>query len=657
MIRKAIPIVLVVFLHVVSITAQPVAVNPKSVSREEVEMTQYPPDTTAAAVMLYRKVETGITIDANSSFSREDKVYERWKILKDSGKDIVDYEMFCDVSGERWETVSEISVVTHNINDSGKLTRQKMSRGNIYKEKFSEGIDRITFAPEAVTVGSVVEVSYCRRYPSVDLGPVYIQDEYPVNCVDVDVYYPEYLLYNRSQVGFQRASYKNEIKNKSFAGAVTFIEYHDIYHAEGLPAMKEEPYSYCPEQYLLHLNYNLRSVDLPGQMLKSYSTTWEDVDQAFIKSDLYKCCFDPFKDNVGLIAAISGIEGCQQTIAAVHGFVTKNVRWNGKIRLFPDKGGVVWKNQEGNSADINALVASALNDIDGYLAEPVLVKFRSSGIVDNFTISRDEFDTFILRIKGPDSKYYYYDSGSRYGYVNLLKPNCLVASARLLDIDRKGSWIDLTRIFPEGKSNVSVEMAFNEDGYLSGTLTATGLNADSYDMKSTYHSFDSREEWIAFLEKGTDIHISEASFTPEDGYTPSSSLKFSFTSDISTGPDRIYIEPFVEKFHSEDDFQKEERVIPIEFPHTQKLSYICQIAIPEGYEIEALPSYAVMVCPTMEKSSVILQCNQLEGNKINVVYIFNLNTILVSNNYYQDLRLFWEKVAAIEKSVIVLKKK
>lgn len=643
----------------VAANAQQIRIDPRNVSREEVEMTQYLPDTTAAVVMLYRKLEAGIALNPSGALERSETITERWKVLKEPGKDMLDYELFYSTRSDFQESIGDIKVVTYNLDANGRVKQQKMSRSNIFRERYTEGVNRLTFAPEAVQVGSVVEVTFNRRSPSFRLGPYFLQDNYPVNLAEADIFFPEYFTYNHIQTGYMSAVYTHDTSRKSFnvaAQTFSYIEYHDVYRAINLPAMKDEPFSYCTDQYKLCLNYDLRSIHFPGESFRDLTSTWEKVDRTFVEADLIRRCTARFREKDALQAALADVSGVQETIVAVRNFVTDRVRWNGRTKLFPEEGNAVLRAGEGSGADINALVASALNGLEGFKAEPVLLKFRSNGVMLDYRISNSEFDTFILRVEGPGSQAFYLDAARPEGYLNVLFPNYLVRAARRLDLNGRGSWVNLWESVPASRTNIAVQMAFNEDGVLKGHYRANASNNDSFDMKNLRRGKGSYDAWVEYLEKGTEMRISEATLDQENVFSANCRLDFDFTCDnVVIGPDRIYVEPFLEKFHDENTFNEEQRIMPIDFPHPGRISYSCQITVPEGYEVEALPEPASLVCPVMENSSAVLQC-QVFGNQIQLSYRFNLNSILVLKDNYQDLRLFWEQVAAVEKCVIVLRK-
>ena len=118
--------------------AQTIPVNTKfgAVSDAELEMTVYPPDTSAAVVVLYRNQEVEATISSALGFARRIIHTERIKILKESGKDYADFKIYYSTDCEPREYVEGIKVVTYN-KENGKTIVNKLPRKLIFDEEVS----------------------------------------------------------------------------------------------------------------------------------------------------------------------------------------------------------------------------------------------------------------------------------------------------------------------------------------------------------------------------------------------------------------------------------------------------------------------------------------------------------------------------------------
>ena len=82
-------------LAMTEICAQTIPVNKRfgKVSKEELELSEYAPDTSAVALVLYEKQYSTVDMNATGAFALTTKTHMRIKILKEEGLDWGDFEM------------------------------------------------------------------------------------------------------------------------------------------------------------------------------------------------------------------------------------------------------------------------------------------------------------------------------------------------------------------------------------------------------------------------------------------------------------------------------------------------------------------------------------------------------------------------------------
>lgn len=649
---------LLVFITIISLfpfgmKAQRIAINPKfgAVSEEEVDMTSYPSDTSAAVVALYRSREIHVGInDVTGSLRKEIKVRDRWKILKEAGKDQVDYEIYRSTRNDFIEQVKSINVTTYN-REGGKIVSQKMSKKYIFDNKYADGLNRVTFAPENVKVGSVVEVSYLFITPSLRIGRVDLQKDYPINISEVNVTYANFLKQNRFTLGRLPIDVDRSEEPRLFGDGDSYYDITDSYRMTDVPALKDVSYLYCPEFYRTGVSYDLRSIYLAGVIAEDYATTWENVDDRFIEAALLRHCKEDIKEVKDL--DLSACKNETERIAAVRNFIMEKVAWDEKITRLPESARATLKKGKGDSADINALVASALNTL-GYKAEPVLIKRRNSGPMVDFMISMDAFDAMVLRVICPNGEEHYLDAVRQDGYVDILVPNDLVEKARLIGFDKKGSWINLNRELAPNTVTENVVLKFDGDR-LTGQSRGTATGLYSYNVRHKYHSYPDAEKWIENEAEEGSVEILEMSLNNPELYTGQSVVNQTFETDVTTGPDHLYIDVFLDKLHSENAFQKEDRGIPVEFPFPGTITYRWSLLVPDGYEVESLPENAAYVFDADSGTRVVFQCRR-QDKMISAMYKMTLASAVVHEQDYKSLRVFWEQLCRIEQSVVTLKK-
>lgn len=637
---------------IIQMSAQTVTLNKRfgKVSKEELEMTEYKPDSAAVAVVLYENRNIQVDLSAGGAFVKDVDVHMRIKILKEEGTEWGDFSVMKYVSQSVPEIVTGIEVVTYNL-ENDKVVPTKMSREFIYTEDVSSSFQKISFYAQEVKVGSVIEMKYSihsDRFWEID--DVYFQKTIPVNWVESQVSIPGFFTFNKKLHGSLPVQYDSKLEPKNLFG-YQYEMVVDKFVAVDLPAFKYEPYIYYPRQYFSFVTYDIRSLRLPGMDTKYYGVSWDDVDNTYVNSQIMtrfraQC---QFKEQVAALPE----EGTDiEKIASAVSLVKDNVVWDEKYKVFPEPVGQVVKARSGSNADINCLIAGCLREM-GYTVDMVLVKMRSSGMLLDFQPERNPYDTFILRVTGSDGSQYYLDGGSPHGYINVLPPDLLVTNARLVRPNVPGEWVDLTRLTRNG-TTMTVATTLTDDLRLSGEYTCKETGNTSYSTKESYSESDDEQDYISEIETDLAIEIDDITFGQMKEYSSSSQTEYKFHKDLDASGDFVYINPFLVKFHSADTFQSLQREFPIDFPFTYSLTYIFTFTIPDGYAVDQIPENRIFKFQPLA-STARCSCT-VNGNTVQMVYNFSQNKMVCGPEYYQDIRSYWKLLADIYDVVLVLKK-
>ena len=637
--------------------AQTIEINKRfgKVSKEEVEMKEYPADTSASAIMLYENTLVSIDFDASGGFKLNTKKHQRIKILKEDGLDWGDVEMIYYYSNILRDNISGIDVVTYNLVD-GKVVETKMPGKYIFRDDYTEDYKKLSFSAQEVRVGSVIEIRYAVNsniYWEID--EIYFQKTIPVNISECTVRLPEMFEFNKKQLGFNPVKYEYAAETGSLslgAGSTyTYTVNVDKYSATEIPAFKKEPYVYNADQYYTALHYDIKTLTIPGSVYENFTVNWADVDNSYLDSDMMRrfraqC---QFKDEMAALA----LEGSDvEKIAAVVDFVKGKVQWNRDYDILPQIISQAVKAQSGSNADINCIIAGCLREA-GYAVEPVMVKFRSSGLLLDFQPEMHPYDTFILKVDAPDGKSYYLDGGASGGYVNILNPLMLVERGRILRPDGRSEWVDLTKLGRSG-TIMNVRAKVTPEGLLAGSVDARFSGQDSYREKASYNSFDDEDGYIEDIENDNLIEVIEFEAADMKKYSSSASYKYTYEDELTESGDRIYINPFVTRFHSKDSFKSIKREYPIDFPYAYMVNYMFTLDIPEGYMVEQLPENALVKLQGLDATLKLLASERGPAIMISFSYTQNKMTGLASD--YESIREFWQYMNDVYESMIVLKK-
>ena len=632
-------------------SAQSIEVNKRwgKVSKAEVEMTEYNLDTAAAALMLYENKFVTVDLTTNGDLAQTIDVYRRIKILKEDGIKYGDFEIMRYLSSSAHENVTGIEVVTHNM-DNGKVVSTKMKKDFIYDEEYSTNYNKVSFYAQDVKVGSVIEVKYkitSDLYWEID--DIFFQNTIPVNVKEVEVRIPGMFTFNKKLRGRYPLEHKVDIESRTL-GQYQYEMGVDKFKAVDIPAFKYEPYIYHHEQYFLAVSYDIRTMNFPGTS-HDYGVTWTDVDESYRDSDimtrfLAQC---QFKDEV---AALPKDTTDLAKIASAVNLVKDKVVWNGKYRIEPAPLAQVIKARSGSNVDINSLVAGCLRTM-GYTVDIILVKLRSSGYLLDIQPEMYPFDTFILKVTADNGTEYFLDCGSSHGYINVLPPDFLVSNARQITNDGRAHWVDLTSRSMNG-SVITLIATLTDDMRLHGDYVSKDTGNPTYSTKSDYAEYSNEEDYISDIESEWGIEIDEITFKEMNEYSANASIEFSFYKDLDAAGDYVYINPFIMDFHSADTFQSLSREYPIDFPYGYAITYMFALTIPEGYVVDQLPENKTFMFKPI--SSTVRCTSEVSGNTLMLTYNFTQAKMYCDASDYQDLRTYWQYLAEMYDSVVVLKK-
>jgi hypothetical protein len=653
--KRSLVIIAILISAMVEIHAQTIPVNKQfgKVSKEELGLSVYEPDTSAVALVLYENQDICIDFDENYDFYLTTKKHIRLKILKEEGLDRADFELIHLVAGKLRETIRGIEVVTYNLKD-GRIEENRMPKSAVYDEDYIDDYKKVTFSAVNVKVGSVIEVKYeISSNIYWDIDEVYFQKNIPVNCSECEIRIPKMFTFNKRVHGYHKVDYESDSSTSVIslrAGSMPYEIQIDKFHVSDLPAFKKEPYVYNIRQHYTALYYDIRSLAFPGSKPVDFSVTWDDVDENYLESLLMQRFKSPcqFKDAVKTLSA-DGSDPLR--IASASSLVKQSVSWNGEYALNPSVPAQVVKNGSGTNVDINCLLAGCLREM-GYEVDPVMIKLRSSGVLIEYHPEVHPFDTFILCVKAADGRLYYIDGGSNNAFVNILPPLMLVPNARLIKPKQCG-WVDLTNL---SRNNLvmSVYASLKPDMTFEGKVDARFTGVRSYEEKSDFHSCGSEDKYIENMEQESSIEIGELTVTGTDEYSSQMMFSYDYVMDADPMGDMIYVSPFLTRFHSPDAFQSLTRSCPIDFPSAYSVTYMYALNIPEGYSIEQVPENLNIKTEALD--AIMRLDVQTAGAVVKVIFTYNQKSMNGFMEDYETIRQFWQYINDVYDSMIVLKK-
>lgn len=626
---------------------------------EELNMNEYSQDTTATAVILLKKGQTRFIYSDLYGFQFEYSIQTKIKILKNEGLDWCNQEInYKYISNNSKEEIRGLSGTTYNLED-GKIVKTKLSKEYIFDEDIENKWKVKKFTMPAAKVGSVIEYKYTIVSDLFyELRDFDFQTTIPTQYVSFEYTMPEYFVYNVNSQGYIGLHRKNEPTNETFR-----IQYKDgngrlqfenvrcsgdktVLQAENVPALKNESYLWTINDYVSRISFELKSVQMPFSMIKTFSSSWSNIDKELLDSDSFG---GNLKKESLFKNEISKSEINLQKASEIQNLVKQKVQWNDKNSAVSANLKDVLKNGIGNSADLNFLLINALKS-GGFDAFPVILSTRSNGRLPLAHPSISAINYIITGVR-IDTLTYFADASAKYGDWNVLPQKCMVPQARALT-PISSDWVDLTA-FATGIIFQTAKFSFTDNKY-KGSLTDTRRGSAALSLRANYSSYKNEDDYIESLSKITSCEIKD--FKVSDLNNTNSPIKIEYTqsSDMNLEDEYLYINPMCSKFIGENPFKEEERVFPIDFNYLINYVQIVEIDIPEGYAVEELPKAEKFV---LNDNDAILsyRIHQTE-NQIKLHYQYQLKKLQFLPTEYTSLRDFFSKLVHKNSEQVVLKK-
>ena len=118
--------------------------------------------------------------------------------------------------------------------------------------------------------------------------------------------------------------------------------------------------------------------------------------------------------------------------------------------------------------------------------------------------------------------------------------------------------------------------------------------------------------------------------------------------------DKIYINPMLFFTESHNPFVQEKRKMPINFEYPKFEKYNISYEIPEGYIIESLPK-PLKISTDGNELSFSMNVNS-QDNKIQIAVIKEINFAVISGDFYESIKEFYQKMIDKQNEKIVLKR-
>lgn len=634
------------------------------VTKEELLQKKHSKDTSAPAAILFKQQKTNFLYNEKNGFYYITDVEIKIKVYANEGLKFADFSVpyYVGYKQIKNDIAEVIEANTYNL-ENGKIDKQKLTSKGMFKQTLNENWNELVFTLPNVKKGSVIEVKYQITSNNVDHLPKFnFQESIPVNFARLFNIIPDVYSYKELLRGYFKPEIERKVEFKKFlikatAGLGTTdneIEFRAInssYTLKDLPALTEEPYVDCITNYQSSILFELQAYYDSKNEKKGLSLTWDEVAETIYKSKKFgeelgrKGFFETdlkFILNQNLQDESRLLQGLE--------FVKSKVKWNSYDGYLTREGVAnAYNKGSGNVAEVNLFLIKVLNylNIPTY---PVLLSTRSNGI-SPFP-NTDGFN-YVIAASKINGETWLLDATSNNAYPNQLPFRCLNGKGRLIYDHGESEEIDL---LPKYKSSniFFVNLDVDIKGVSKGKFRQTTQGYFSFLIREKYKVLN-QQSVIQKYESNMLGVITDYQIQNLNNLSDNVKEEFEFETSnlVEIINNKLYINSSLFLQPSVVELKSATRNYPLNFGFKQGEKKIISITIPDGYELDYIPTSINTKIPDLISYQFLISKT---GNKLQVNISLDILSEYASNEDYPMIKELFQKIIDKESEKIVLRK-
>ncbi|WP_186755915.1 DUF3857 and transglutaminase domain-containing protein [Echinicola salinicaeni] len=620
--------------------AQDYSIKLGKYSQEELEMTECAFEPEATAIVLG---EQGISFFTHGKLITE--VKKRIKVFDSKATDYADISLtYYAGDNNKTQNITGLKAQVMNL-VNGKEEITKLSKKDYFETDLGNGVKEIRFTFPNVKEGSIIEYEYDHYYDNITfLDGWQFQNEIPTLFSKYAIDIPEYLDYRFLGQGenFVVAN-QNRVQNNGKAE----------WTLTKLKSTRPEPYMNNYVDYLDKIEFQLAGYKDGNNngIYKSVLSDWQKLADEIYSIDIFRSYFrnnGTFKD-----LAEKEIEGDTDREKAefIYQMIKKDYTLNDELSFIPDQSiKKLVEEKVGSKTELNLLLIAMLR-ANGIEATPLLISSKGNGrsYLVQFPFVR-QFNKLIVKAN-IESQEFFLDASNEYVPFGYLPLGYHVDGGFL--IQEEGS--HLTTINLEHKSGISqmVDISLENDSIKFGH-TVRYIDYDAIRFMEQYNDID--EEKLAGMLEEEDIRVLDLEVNDLERKNNQIESTFSVNMPFEKTAELLLINPIMISRHDENPFKIDERVFPVDFNYVYRDSYIANIHIPEGYELDDYPEPISMSMPGGLAKFMYMPQEDTNNNMLRINIRYDLKSKLVQASNYAELKAFMEYMVNKIQEPVVLKK-
>jgi hypothetical protein len=637
------------------------------ISPADFDLSQQKFDTSTGGVYIADVGSSQFEGNTKGWFSLIYKRHARIKILKKEAFNLADVSIPLYFNGNDEEKLSNVKAATYHL-ENGQVITTKLEESAIFKDKLNKHVLVKKFTLPAVKENCIIEFSYTVTSDFLfNLQPWEFQGEHPRLWSEYNVNMPEFFNY----VFLAQGSQKFDINtNKESHGSFSIIEpggtgTDNRYNLAGLvvqkqwvmknvPPLKEEPYTTSVNNHIAKIEFQLSQYRFPNTAPKDIMGSWAKASEDLIKHEDFGATLiknnNWLDDDIKKITtnATTNIEKAQKIFA----YIRDNFTCTGNGRYLSTALKNTFKSRNGSVADLNLLLIAMLKH-ENIEAEPVLLSTRSHGYTHELYPLMDRFNYVIVRVKDNNQTYYLDASKPRIGF-NYLPIHCYNGHSRVINAESQPVYLDADSV--RERKTTFVNFLIDEKGKHTGSFTTNLGYYESLNIREKIAE-KGKDDFFKTIKSSYSDHFELGNFQVDSlaNYEKPVSIKHNISLKDIGDEEIIYFNPMLSEGYKNNYFKSAERAYPVEMPYTMDETYVMNMIIPNGYEVDELPKSTRVALNENEGSFEYII--QKQDNLVQMRSRIQLKKANFFAEDYEGLRNFFDHVVKKHSEQIVFKKK
>jgi Domain of Unknown Function with PDB structure (DUF3857)/Domain of Unknown Function with PDB structure (DUF3858)/Transglutaminase-like superfamily len=552
-----------------------------------------------------------------------------------------------------------IRINTYNL-ENGKVVKTVAQDNDFFLEQSKGDIKSVKFTYPNMKEGSIIEMEYYKRMNSTDLEDWYFQGEFPKLKSVYTVTLPD--LFNFS-IQFRNKKYLTSTKKSELVKSVFSSNFEYLnstittisWTFENVPPMREEPFTSTVDNFLACVKFQISARPVRPGVTRTLLRDWQEVCNNILNSESFG---SPISSPASFLKkqANQFTEGKStelQKAMAIYAGVRDHFQVDGRGVFSSDDKPLtdIYKSGTGNVGSIN-MILIAMMRTQKIQADPVILATRDKGVTNQAYPLLDNYNYLICRVKA-DNKIYFLDASDATMGFGKIPLSCYNGHARVVTYENFPIFLAPDSV--RETKMITTNIRNDNNGKMILSWADHAGYYESSDLRSVLKS-KTTEDVFKELTQTTPNKKSLDSFYISDLKNMDEPVVLHYTMTLEPARDaRIYFNPFLNMGLTENPFKSATRSYPVEMSYVTEKSFILDMEIPTGYEIDELPKSQKFLLNETEGSYDY----QIEtaGNKIKIKSSMILSKAIFEPEDYNSLKDFYAAIIKKQNEIIVFRKK